>query len=96
MTDAILPIPERSRSMAPHTALAAAALALALTLPLAGCSSSVRLSSKKMCEGTGGTYVGNTCNPAAPNSRTAAQMCQAQDGVYIEALDMCEIAGASK
>ena len=70
------------------------AVTLVLALPLAACSSSVRLSSRKMCEASGGTYSGNTCNPAPAGSRkTATQMCQAHGGVYITALDMCEVAG---
>jgi hypothetical protein len=70
------------------------AVTLVLALPLAACSSSVRLSSRKMCEASGGTYSGNTCNPApAGSQKTATQMCQAHGGVYITALDMCEVAG---
>jgi len=70
------------------------AVTLVLALPLAACSSSVRLSSRKMCEASGGTYSGNTCNPpAAGNQKTAMQMCQAHGGVYIKDLDMCEVVG---
>jgi hypothetical protein len=46
-----------------------------------------------MCTATGGTYSGNTCNPGAPNARSATQMCQAHGGTYITALDMCEFEG---
>ena len=46
-----------------------------------------------MCQAAGGTYSGNTCNPGTPNAKTATQMCQAHGGVYITALDVCEIEG---
>ena len=62
-------------------------------LPLAGCSSSVQLSSKRMCEAVGGTYSGTTCNPGATNQRTAKQMCDAHGGTYIATLDACEMTG---
>ena len=77
-----------SRKMLVTTAVVAL-----LALPLAACSSAARLSSRKMCEATGGTYSGNTCNPGTPNQKNATQMCQAHGGVYISALDMCEIEG---
>ncbi len=69
-------------------------LAGLVTLPLAGCSSSVRLSSKAMCEAAGGTYSGTTCNAGAANQRTAKQMCDAHGGTYVAALDACEMQGA--
>jgi hypothetical protein len=65
-----------------------------VTLPLTGCSStSVQLSSKRMCEAAGGTYAGTTCNPGATNQRTAKQMCDAHGGTYMASLDVCEMAG---
>jgi len=64
-----------------------------LSLPLASCSSTMRLRSAKICQASGGTYSGNTCNPGTPNAKTATQMCQAHGGTYIEALDMCEMEG---
>ena len=75
-----------SRKMLMTTAMVAL-----LALPLAACSSSVRLSSRKMCEAAGGTYSGTTCNPGTPNQKNATQMCEAHGGVYISALDMCEM-----
>ena len=69
------------------------AMVALLALPLAACSSSIRLKSAKMCQATGGTYSGNTCNPGTPNAKSATQMCMAHGGVYIVALDMCEMEG---
>ena len=75
-----------SRKMLMTTAMVAL-----LALPLAACSSSVRLSSAKMCAATGGTYSGNTCNPGTSNARGSKQMCDAHGGVYVTELDVCEI-----
>jgi len=69
------------------------AMVALLVLPLAACSSTMRLRSAKICTASGGTYSGNTCNPGTPNSKSAAQMCQAHGGVYITDLDMCEMEG---
>ena len=77
-----------SRKMLMTTAMVAL-----LALPLAACSSTMRLKSQKICTASGGTYSGNTCNPGTPNAKTATQMCQAHGGVYIAALDMCEMEG---
>ena len=76
-----------------RTLLMTTAMAALLALPLAACSSSVRLSSAKMCAATGGTYSGNTCNPGTPNAKSAGQMCAAHGGIYIVTLDMCEMEG---
>jgi len=77
-----------SRKMLMTTAMVAL-----LALPLASCSSTYRLKSSRMCAASGGTYSGNTCNPGTANSKSATQMCQAHGGVYIQALDMCEMEG---
>ena len=77
--------------MAVGKAFATVMLAGLVALPLAGCASKVRLSAKKMCEATGGTYSDKTCNPGSPNPRTAAQMCQAHGGWYQADLDVCEV-----
>jgi hypothetical protein len=77
-----------SRKMLMTTAMVAL-----LALPLAACSSTMRLKSEKICTATGGTYSGNTCNPGTPNAKSATQMCQAHGGMYITALDMCEMEG---
>ena len=63
------------------------------TLRLYSCSSTFRLKSAKICQASGGTYSGNTCNPGTPNAKTATQMCQAHGGTYITELDMCEMEG---
>jgi len=73
--------------------LMTAAIAALLALPLAACSSKMTLKSARMCQATGGTYSGNTCNPGTPNAKSATQMCMAHGGVYIVALDMCEMEG---
>ena len=77
-----------SRKMLMTTAMVAL-----LAMPIAACSSSFKLKSSRMCQAAGGTYSGNTCNPGTPNSKTAQQMCQAHEGVYIADLDMCEMPG---
>ena len=60
----------------------------------AGCSgASVQLSSKRMCEATGGTYVGTTCNPGSQNPRNAQQMCAAHGGTYVADVDACQVGG---
>ena len=64
-------------------------------LLFAGCSSSVQLSSRRMCEAVGGTYAGTTCNPGATNPRTAQQMCDAHGGTYMADLDVCQV-GSTK
>ena len=73
--------------------LMTAAMVALLALPLTACSSTFRLKSERMCTAAGGTYSGNTCNPGTPNAKSATQMCQAHGGVYITALDVCEIEG---
>jgi hypothetical protein len=84
---------EQEATMGSRKMLMTTAMVALLALPLAACSSKFRLQSAKMCQAAGGTYSGNTCNPGAPNAKTAAQMCQAHEGVYITALDVCEIEG---
>ena len=59
---------------------------------VAGCSTtSVYLPSKRMCEATGGTYVGTTCNPGATTTRSAKQMCDTHGGTYVRDLDSCRM-----
>lgn len=79
--------------MAIGTALGILMLVGVAALPLGGCSSSVQLSSKRMCEAVGGAYAGATCNPGTTNQRTAKQMCDGHGGTYIAALDACEMPG---
>jgi hypothetical protein len=66
---------------------------VALVVPLAACSSSVKLSSAKMCTAAGGIYSAGACNAGTPNQKTAKQMCDAHGGVYDSVLDMCEMPG---
>ena len=73
--------------------LVTTAMVALLALPLAACSSSMRLKSSRMCQATGGTYSGNTCNPGTANAKSATQMCQAHGGVYVTELDVCEMEG---
>ena len=77
-----------SRKMLMTTAMVAL-----LALPLAACSNTMRLKSSRMCQASGGTYSGNTCNAGTPNAKSATQMCMAHGGTYITALDMCEMEG---
>ena len=86
-------INEQEAMMGSRKMLMTTAMVALLALPITACSSSFRLQSAKMCQAAGGTYSGNTCNPGTPNAKTATQMCQAHGGVYITALDVCEIEG---
>ena len=65
-----------------------AVLAL-LALPLAACSSSMKISSRELCEASGGTYSNLTCNPGS--SRSAQAICQAHGGLYLSGEDNCDI-----
>jgi len=58
---------------------------------MVACSSSSRMkmSTKKLCEGAGGTYVGGTCNPGS--SKNAEAICQAHGGIYLAGEDNCDI-----
>jgi hypothetical protein len=85
---------EQEATMGSRKMLMTTAMVALLALPLAACSSKFRLQSAKMCQAAGGTYSGNTCNPGAPNAKTATQMCQAHGGTYITELDVCEIEGS--
>ena len=86
-------INQQEVTMGSRKMLMTTAMVALLALPLAACSSSMRLKSSRMCQATGGTYSGNTCNPGTPNAKSATQMCMAHGGVYIVALDMCEMEG---
>jgi len=78
--------------MVPSRSLRTLALAGLAALTLAGCSTpSVYLSPKRMCEATGGTYAGTTCNPAGATPRSAKQMCDAHGGTYLKDLDACRM-----
>ena len=86
-------INEQEAMMGSRKMLMTTAMVALLALPITACSSTFRLKSEKMCTAAGGTYSGNTCNPGTPNAKSATQMCQAHGGVYITALDVCEIEG---
>jgi len=86
-------INQQEATMGSRKMLMTTAMVALLALPLAACSSSMRLKSARMCQAAGGTYSGNTCNPGTPNAKSATQMCMAHGGVYIGALDMCEMEG---
>ena len=80
--------------MALRRAVTILALAGLAAFSTAGCSgTSVQLSSKRMCEAAGGTYVGTTCNPGSASPRTAKQMCDAHGGTYVADLDACQVGG---
>jgi hypothetical protein len=67
-----------------------AVLGLAV-LPLAGCVTSRTLSSKDLCEGSGGSYAEatKTCNPGS--AKSAAALCGAHGGIYMASGDICHI-----
>jgi hypothetical protein len=79
--------------IASRTILTTTAVVALVTLPVAACSSSVKLSSAKMCTAAGGTYSAGACNSGTPNQKSAKQICDAHGGVYDPVLDMCEISG---
>jgi len=60
-----------------------------LVLPLAACSSSMKMSSKALCEGSGGRYAGKTCTPGS--AKNAEAICQSHGGVYLAGEDFCDI-----
>ena len=70
-------------------------LVVLLALLTAACSSTGstgtrRVSMSSICKATGGTYSGNTCQPA-PSAQNAAQLCAAHGGVYMAGGDYCEV-----
>ncbi len=75
--------------MRPSRLLGRIAVVSMLVLPLAACASSGRISSKQLCEASGGSYSGKTCSPK--DTRSAEQMCQAHGGVYMAGEDFCNI-----
>ena len=62
-----------------------------LLLPLVACSgaTSMKMSTKKLCESSGGTYSGKTCNPGS--AKNAEAICQAHGGLYLAGEDTCDI-----
>jgi hypothetical protein len=60
-------------------------------LGLAGCSTTYHThASSALCQATGGTYVGTTCQPGKVGL-SAEQMCKNYQGAYLAADDMCYI-----
>jgi len=72
-----------------------------LALPLAACATGspssapsstparAKMSTKKLCEASGGTYAGTTCTPG--KSTSAEAICQAHGGIYMSGEDYCDI-----
>jgi len=75
-----------------RTKFRSALLVVLLSLVPLACSSSgtSRVKVSSMCEKSGGTYVGGTCQPAS-NPQTAAQLCSNHGGVYMAGGDYCEV-----
>ena len=69
--------------------LGVTAIVSMLVLPLVGCSGSLKISSRRLCESAGGTYSGNYCNPGS--TRKASEMCEANGGIYLEGEDTCRL-----
>ena len=67
-------------------------LALALAAAASGCASggAVKHTTAKMCKAHGGTYnaAAKTCT-YAQTTRSAQQICQAEDGYYDPTNDIC-------
>jgi len=73
--------------------LAACAMSSPSPAPNATASASTpgraKLSTKKLCEASGGTYNGKTCTPG--QSRSAESICEAHGGIYMTGEDYCDI-----
>ncbi len=65
-------------------------LGLVLVLLFAGCASSVRITSQKLCQASGGTYANGTCTPGT-KSMKAKELCEANGGLYFAGDDTCEL-----
>jgi len=64
------------------------ALVCLLAVQVAGCAST-KMTSKRLCESTGGVYSGGACNPG--KAMKAQEMCMAAGGNYIAGEDSCEV-----
>jgi hypothetical protein len=62
-----------------------------MALALGACSSggTAKLSSKSLCENSGGRYAQGVCQPGT--ARKAADMCQGFGGLYLVNEDLCHI-----
>jgi hypothetical protein len=58
-------------------------------LALGACSSTAKLSSKALCENSGGRYAQGVCQPGIPTK--AADMCRGFGGLYMVDEDLCHI-----
>jgi len=65
------------------------ALGSLLAVQLTACAAGTTITSKRLCEGAGGTYAGGTCNPG--KTMKAEEMCQFQAGFYNPSADTCEL-----
>jgi hypothetical protein len=65
------------------------ALVCLLAVQLAACAGGTTISSKRLCEGAGGTYAGGACNPG--KAMKAEEMCQFHGGVYNPSTDTCAL-----
>ncbi len=64
------------------------ALAGLLTVQIAGCAGT-KMTSKQLCESTGGVYSGGACNPG--KAMKAQEMCIAAGGEYSAGEDICHV-----
>lgn len=62
-----------------------------LAVQIAGCASTTKLTSKQLCEASGGTYTAKSCTPG--KTMKAEQMCFAAGGTYDFGSDTCEMGG---
>ncbi len=65
-------------------------------LALTGCTGTVKISGRAICEAAGGSYDSGTCSNFGPGPRKAQHMCEAQGGVYLLGEDTCAMGGGVK
>jgi len=67
-------------------------VATLVTLPLTACASKFKITGKKMCEASGGTYNAQQHHCTyTQKTMTAKDMCQNHNGYWDTAAGMCEI-----
>ena len=71
--------------------LAQAVLIATLGLAVGACATTVKVSSKTMCESTGGKYSQGSCRPGS--AMKADAMCAGFGGLYLADEDLCHIPG---
>ncbi len=64
------------------------ALVCLLAVQIAGCAGA-KMTSKQLCESTGGIYSGGACNPG--KAMKAEEMCIAAGGEYSAGEDICHM-----